>query len=123
MFSIDYAFTASAVFNISRSALAYSNTFTGITASNSASVLILKAGFVGGEYDAAVLNNYTFRSGSTTYNFSGASSISYASPLFIYLDRTPQGQNLNYFAIRRLVSDPGYIILNNKFNFYFLEHI
>ena len=110
----DYAFTASAVFNVSRSATLYSNTFAGITASNSTSVLILKAGFVGEEYDATVLNNYTFVSGSTTYNFSGASGISYASPLFLYLDRTPQGQNLNYFAIRRLVSDPGYIILNNN---------
>ena len=110
----DYAFTASAVFNVSRSATLYSNTFTGITASNSASVLILKAGFVGEEYDAVVLNNYTFVSGSTTYNFSGASGISYASPLFIYLDRTPQGQNLDYFAIRRLVTDPGFIILNNN---------
>jgi hypothetical protein len=110
----DYAFTASAVFNISRSALAYSNTFTGITASNSASVLILEAGFVGDEYDAAVLNNYTFVSGSTTYNFGGATSISYASPLFLQLDRTPQGQNLNYFVIRRLATDPGYIILNNN---------
>jgi hypothetical protein len=108
------AFTASAVFNISRSALAYSNIFTGITASNSASVLILKAGFVGGEYNADTLNNYTFVSGSTTYNFSGASGISYASPLFLHLNRTPQGQNLNYFAIRRLATDPGFIILNNN---------
>jgi hypothetical protein len=110
----DYAFTASAVFNVSRSATLYSNTFAGITASNSTSVLIFKAGFVGEEYDAVVLNNYTFVSGSTTYNFSGASGISYASPLFIYLDRTPQGQNLDYFAIRRLVTDPGFIILNNN---------
>jgi hypothetical protein len=110
----DYAFTASAVFNVSRSATLYSNTFAGITASNSTSVLIFKAGFVGEEYDAAVLNNYTFTSGSTTYNFSGASGISYASPLFLYLDRTPQGQNLDYFAIRRLATDPGYIILNNN---------
>jgi len=110
----DYAFTASAVFNVSRSTTLYSNTFTGITASNSASVLILKAGFVGGKYDDAVLNNYTFTSGSTTYNFSGASGISYASPLFLQLDRTPQGQNLNYFAIRRLATDPGFIILNNN---------
>ena len=110
----DYAFTASAVFNVSRSTTLYSNTFAGITASNSTNVLILKAGFVGGEYDATILNNYTFTSGSTTYNFSGASGISYASPLFLYLDRTPQGQNLDYFAIRRLVTDPGYIILNNN---------
>ena len=110
----DYAFTASAVFNVSRSTTLYSNTFAGITASNSTNVLILKAGFVGGEYDAIILNNYTFISGSTTYNFSGASGISYASPLFLYLDRTPQGQNLDYFAIRRLVTDPGYIILNNN---------
>ena len=110
----DYAFTASAVFNVSRSATLYSNTFTGITASNSASVLILKAGFVGGEYDASILNDYTFTSGSTTYNFSGASGISYASPLFIYLDRTPQGQDLNYFAVRRLVNNPGFVILDSS---------
>lgn len=110
----DYAFTASAVFNVSRSATLYSNIFAGITASNSTDVLILETGFVGGKYDASILNNYTFTSGSTTYNFSGASGISYASPLFIYLDRTPQGQNLNYFAIRRLATDPGYIILNNN---------
>ena len=110
----DYASTASAVFNVSRSTALYSTTFAGITASNQASGLILQAGFVGDPYNATTLNNYTFTSGSTTYNFNGATSISYASPLFIYLDRTPQGQNLNYFAIRRLVSDPGYIILNNN---------
>jgi len=109
-----FAYSASEVFNVSSSAPLYSSTFAGITASNSTDVLILKAGFVGGEYDATILNNYTFTSGSTTYNFSGASGISYASPLFLYLDRTPQGQNLDYFAIRRLVSDPGYIILNNN---------
>jgi hypothetical protein len=110
----DYASTASAVFNVSKSSALYSSTFAGITASNSTSVLILKAGYVGDPYNADTLNNYTFTSGSTTYNFSGATSISYASPLYLYLDRTPQGQNLNYFAIRRLVSDPGYIILNNN---------
>lgn len=41
-------------------------------------------------------------------------SSSFSSSLFLHLDRTPEGQNLNYFVVRRLVSDPGYIILNNN---------
>ena len=33
--------------------------------------------------------------------------------LCLHLDRTPQGQNLDYFTIRRLVNDPSFIIVNN----------
>jgi len=39
-------------------------------------------------------------------------SSSFSGSLYLYLDRTPQGQNLNYFSIRRLVDDPGFVILN-----------
>ena len=39
-------------------------------------------------------------------------SSSLSSSLYLYLDRTPQGQDLNYFSIRRLVNNPGFVILD-----------
>ena len=43
-----------------------------------------------------------------------SSSFSPSNNLYLHLDRTPQGQDLDYFSIRRLVSDPGFIIINNN---------
>jgi hypothetical protein len=43
-----------------------------------------------------------------------SSSYESSSKLCLYLDRTPQGQNLDYFAIRRLIDDPGFIMLNTQ---------
>ena len=69
----DYATTASAIFNVSRSISPYSTLLSDITASVSASTGIkLDAGYVGGYFNPLTLNNYTFVSGSTSYNFSGA---------------------------------------------------
>jgi hypothetical protein len=56
---------------------------------------------------------YTIISSSILPTISGTTLI---PKLFLYLDRTPQGQNLNYFAIRRLVEDPSFIIVNNNTN-------
>lgn len=69
----DYAATASAIFNVSRSISPYSTLLSNITASVSASTGIkLDAGYVGGYFNPLTLNAYTFVSGSTSYNFSGA---------------------------------------------------
>lgn len=70
----DYAYTSSIIFNISKSAVSYSTALNSISASNSTSTLKLEAGVVGENYDYNILNAYTFVSGSTTYNFSGASA-------------------------------------------------
>ena len=43
-----------------------------------------------------------------------SSSYESSSKLCLHLDRTPQGQNLDYFAIRRLIDDPGFIMLNTQ---------
>jgi hypothetical protein len=43
-----------------------------------------------------------------------SSSYESTSKLCLHLDRTPQGQNLDYFAIRRLIDDPGFIMLNTQ---------
>jgi hypothetical protein len=72
----DYAFTASAVFNVSKSISPYNTLLSDITASNTTNTLNLTAGLVGGAYNYITLNNYTYISGSTTYNFSGATGVS-----------------------------------------------
>jgi hypothetical protein len=41
-------------------------------------------------------------------------SSSLSGSLFLHLDRAPDGQNLDYFSIKRLVDDPGFIILDNN---------
>ena len=40
-------------------------------------------------------------------------SSSFSGSLYLHLDRIPQGQNLDYFAIRRLVNNPGFVILDS----------
>lgn len=50
--------------------------------------------------------------GQESQVFTVMSSSYSGSNLCLHLDRTPQGNNLDYFAIRRLIDDPGFVIIN-----------
>ena len=52
--------------------------------------------------------------GQESQVFTVVSSSYSGSRLCLQLDRTPQGNNLDYFVIRRLVDDPGFIIVNTQ---------
>ena len=54
---------------------------------------------------------YTIISSSISQSFTAGTP---TGSLCLHLDRTPQGQNLDYFTIRRLVEEPSFIIVNNN---------
>jgi len=81
-----------------------------VTANTSSTQLQLTASNVGFSYNAL-----SFLTGSSTdYNLFTLSGGTDPNPssLCLFLDKTPQSENINYFVIRRLVDNPGFVILN-----------
>ena len=107
------AVTASTTLNTFNQQSYYINTLGLISASASGSNLQLftTSSLLGLPFASAYqLNNYTYISGSTTYNFTG--STDYGQVGLILDGNIPNGTNLSYFLLRRYVNDPSNIILD-----------
>jgi len=107
------AVTASTTLNTFNQQSYYINTLGLISASANSSTLKLytTSSLLGLPFASAnQLNNYTYISGSTTYNFAGATD--YGQVGLILDGNIPNGTNLSYFLLRRYVNDPSNIILD-----------
>ena len=107
------AVTASTTLNTFNQQSYYINTLGAISASANSSTLKLytTSSLLGLPFASAYqLNNYTYISGSTTYNFTGATD--YGQVGLILDGNIPNGTNLSYFLLRRYVNDPSNIILD-----------